>query len=223
MDDSTASTEHARKAADRFDQWAENYGEDRISGWFQHYQQLALDKFGFRGNERFMDAGCGTGWAVRQAAKNLPDGEAFGIDISPLMVKKAASLSYTEKNCQFSRANTESIPYEANHFDSILCTFSFHHYRDPQAALAEFRRVLKKDGTLVIVDSARDVSLAIWMQDRWRRYLERSHVRYYTVDELTHLLDKSGFGFKDEITIEKGMFKFGKLFTGLMIIVCQQI
>jgi ubiquinone/menaquinone biosynthesis C-methylase UbiE len=223
MNDSAASSKHAQKAADRFDQWADSYGEDRISRWFQHYQHSALDKFGFHGSERFLDVGCGTGWAVRQAAKNLPDGEAFGIDISPLMVRKASSLSHTVTNTRFSQANAESIPYDANYFDSILCTFSFHHYRDPLAALGEIRRVLNKNGTLVIVDSARNVSLAIWMQDRWRRYLERSHVRYYTVDEMKGLLEKSSFDIKSDVITENGFLKFGKIFTGLMIIVCHPI
>jgi SAM-dependent methyltransferase len=222
MSNATPSEAHAKQAADRFDDWAESYGDDRISGWFQHYQQAALDKFAFTGSERFLDVGCGTGWAVRQAATSLPNGSAHGIDISPAMVKKATGLSQAIRNCEFSEANSESIPHEDKYFDSILCTFSFHHYQDPIAALSEFKRVLKDDGMLVIVDSARDVSFAIWLQDRGRRYLERSHVKYYTVKELKSLVEKSGFAIKEDIHTESGFMRFGKAFTGLMFQVCRK-
>ena len=222
MDNTTPSKEHAKQAADRFDDWAESYGDDRITGWFQHYQQTGLDKFAFTGSERFLDVGCGPGWAVRQAATALPNGSAHGIDISPAMVKKATGLSQAISNCEFSEANSESIPYDDNYFDSILCTFSFHHYQNPIGALNEFKRVLKDDGMLVLVDSARDVSLAIWLQDRGRRYLERSHVKYYTVKELKSLVEQSGFALQEDIHAESGFMKFGKAFTGLMILVCQK-
>jgi len=217
------SKAHAKQAADRFDDWADSYGDDRISGWFQHYQQTALDLFDFNGEEQFLDVGCGTGWAVRQAAKSLSDGYAHGIDISPGMVEKAKGLSDSIGNSQFTVANSEEIPYSDNYFDSILCTFSFHHYQNPLTALSEFSRVLKKDGTLVIVDSARDVSLAIWLQDRGRRYFERSHIKYYTINELKSLIGQSGLRLKGNVKTENGFLRFGKAFTGLMIVVCEPV
>ena len=82
------------------------------------------------------------------------------------------------------------------------------------------RRVMKNDGTLVLLDAARDVSLAIWLQDRWRRQFERSHVRYYTTTEMKALVEKAGFSLVGEI-ISLNKFKdHGKLFTGLALLEC---
>ncbi len=211
---------HLQRAAERFDEWAETYGEDRISGWFQHYQQTGLGRFDFEGSEHFLDVGCGTGWAARKAASMLPRGQALGIDISPAMIQRATRLAGVLDNCEFRLANAERLPRETDSIDAILCSFSFHHYPRPLAALAEFRRVLKPGGRLVLIDSARDTSLAIWMQDRWRRYLEPGHVRYYTVAEMQTLLAQSGFVTRGDIQTERGVFRFGKVFTGLMIVSC---
>ncbi|MGI9318681.1 MAG: class I SAM-dependent methyltransferase [bacterium] len=222
MHKQSSSEAHAHKTAERFDEWAENYADDRISKWFQHYQQTALNKFNFSGTERFLDVGCGTGWAVRYATESLPQGSACGIDISSRMIEKATHFSRSISNCEFSVANSESIPYEDEFFDSVLCTFSFHHYQNPLGALAEIRRVMKPDGAIVIVDSARDVSFPIWLQDRGRRYFERSHVKYYSVKEMRNLVEQSGLKLRSSIHTENGMFKFGKVFTGLMLLICER-
>ncbi len=43
-----------------------------------------------------------------------------------------------------------TIPRSDKTFDAILCTEVFEHIPDPLAALSEFSRLLKKDGTLIL-------------------------------------------------------------------------
>ena len=214
---------HAELAAKRFDSWAGSYQEDRISGWFRNYQSRALQKFSFSGSERFLDVGCGPGWAVRQAGCRLPRGHAYGIDISPAMVRKAGQSTTNQVNCSYFLGNAEAIPFEDGFFNALLCTFSFHHYKNPDIALSEFRRVLNDNGSLVIVDAARDLSRIIWLQDRWRRHFERSHVCYYTVQELLDLIADAGLSTAQPPETETGFRKFGKLFTGVAILVCKPV
>ena len=137
------------------------------------------------------------------------------------MINKARQISASYDNCRFHLGNAEAMPFEDNFFNALLCTFSFHHYRNPAAALSEFSRVLKKSGTLVLIDSARDLSHAIWLQDRYRRYFERSHVCYYTVDELSELIAQAEFRVCNPAERESGFRKFGKMFTGIVILVCK--
>lgn len=212
---------HAGEAAKRFDSWADSYGEDRISGWFRNYQARALQKFNFSGSERFLDIGCGPGWAVREAGRQLPHGQAYGIDISPAMIEKAEELNLGQENCSYHLGNAEAIPFDDSFFNAVLCTFSFHHYKHPDVALSEFSRVLEDDGILVIIDAARDQSSIIWLQDRFRRYFERSHVCYYTAHELLDLVRTSGLTTVEPPETESGFMKYGKLFTGLVILVCR--
>ena len=216
--DSMKKSSHAQLAAARFDDWAETYGEDRISAWFSHYQSRAIASMGLTGQMSFLDVGCGVGKAVVEAARSLDSGRACGIDISPAMIAKAKKLSPPSAQIHFEVADSESIPFDERSFDRVLCTFSFHHYAKPDIVLQEIRRIMKPNGTFVLVDAARDVSLAIWLQDRWRRYLERSHVKYYTVAEMRQLLTNAGFS--AEFHTIKRFRDHGKLFTGLMLAEC---
>jgi len=211
---------HNQQAIAHFDEWSRTYGADRLTPWFTFYQSLAMSKLNIAEGYGFLDVGCGTGWAVREAAKRLKFGKACGIDISLKMIEKAISQTPIGHNTEFRAANSEAIPYPDESFSSILCTCSIHHYQNSLQALSEMRRVMKNDGTLVLLDAARDVSLAIWLQDRWRRQFERSHVRYYTTTEMKALVEKAGFSLVGEI-ISLNKFKdHGKLFTGLALLEC---
>jgi ubiquinone/menaquinone biosynthesis C-methylase UbiE len=211
---------HSERAAARFDDWSKTYGEDRISSWFRFYQTLAISKLDLAQRSSFLDVGCGTGWAVREAAKQLKLGKACGIDISPKMIAKAVAQTPSSGNIELRIASSEAIPYPDESFSAVLCTCSFHHYQNPISSLIEIRRVMKRDGKLALLDSARNVSLAIWLQDRWRRYFERSHVRYYTTMEMSFLLEKARFKLCGEITTIKRFLDHKKTFTGLMLVEC---
>ncbi|MCP5110075.1 MAG: class I SAM-dependent methyltransferase [bacterium] len=213
--------QHAELAARRFDKWAGSYGEDRISSWFRHYQSLAISSLSIERRGGFLDVGCGTGWAVRAAAQQLGGGPCAGIDISPRMIQKASAHEGSTK-CDFRIADVHSIPFPDETFGSILCTCSFHHYAKPHDALVEIRRVLSNGGRFALVDSARDLSIPIWIQDRLRRHLEPSHVRYYTTRELRELLEGAGFEIIGKIRQFKRIMHHGKAFTGLMMAVCRK-
>ena len=49
------------------------------------------------------------------------------------------------------RGHLESIPLRARSVDHILCLVVLEHTRDPRCVLAEFSRVLKPGGTLVMI------------------------------------------------------------------------
>jgi ubiquinone/menaquinone biosynthesis C-methylase UbiE len=43
------------------------------------------------------------------------------------------------------------LPFESGSFDAVVNLISFHHYPHPEQALAEFRRVLRPGGRLVLI------------------------------------------------------------------------
>ena len=152
---------HTQQAADRFDTWADTFGEDRISPWFQFYQTFALSKLDLEAGGGFLDVGCGTGWAVRQAAARLTSSVAAGIDVSPRMIAKAKKLSAASPRVEFLVASSESTPYSNETFRWVICTFSFHHYENPVLSLQEIKRVMRPGGRFVLIDAARDVFFPI--------------------------------------------------------------
>lgn len=197
------STRHNRKVQERFDDWAPDYDASRIRGWFRYFQAIALTRL--EPFERLLDVGCGTGWAVGEATRRQSSTRAHGIDISDQMIREAEKKRASDR-VSFCSATVEAIPFPDQTFDAVLCTGSFHHYGQPLAALAEIRRVMQSEGKLVLIDSARDVHPAIWLQDRLRRYLERGHVRYYTRAELRKLIEKSGLQVVNDIEAIRGFF-----------------
>ena len=216
------SSDHLQKAADRFDDWACTYGEDRISPWFKFNQQLAISKLNLTYGKNFLDVGCGTGWAVREASKIIGNGKACGIDISPKMIEKAKIQSEGFKNVDFKIASSESIPFPDETFDAVICTCSFHHYENPNRVLKEFKRIIKREGKIVIIDAARNIFFPVWVQDRLRRMFERSHVKYYTTSEIKELITRHGLIMVNDITIIKKIMFHKKAFTGMMLIECKK-
>jgi ubiquinone/menaquinone biosynthesis C-methylase UbiE len=213
--------EHQETVARRFDRWAPDYDTGRISRWFQFFQAVALAKIPTGEGFRFLDVGCGTGWAVRTMARRSKVSVSCGIDLSAQMIEKAKAASVgSDARIEFSIADVSDIPYPADHFDAVICTCSFHHHTDPMQSLSEMRRVLKSEGKLVIIDSARDVFFPIWVQDMLRRRFEKGHVRYYTTGEMAKMVRNAGLRQARELVTVKRFMMLKKVFTGLMIVEC---
>ncbi len=49
-------------------------------------------------------------------------------------------------------ASSDSMPFEDETFDCILCTDTLHHLRNVDGTLSEIARVLKKSGRILIMD-----------------------------------------------------------------------
>ena len=60
-----------------------------------------------------------------------------------------------EADLRFFVADAERLPFDDDSFDAIHSKDSLHHMDDPRAALAEYRRVLRPGGTLVIIEGNR--------------------------------------------------------------------
>lgn len=181
-----------RKAAARrrFDRWAGSYELDRRSRFNAKPQAEALAALSLQPGDRFLDVGCGTGAAVRTAATIAE--RAVGADISPEMVGRARELADALPRAEFFVADSERLPFPAGAFTALLCSASFHHYPDPERALAEMARVLAAGGRLAIADGTSD-RRASRVADRLLRRFDRSHIRLYRSDELVELAAAAGF------------------------------
>jgi SAM-dependent methyltransferase len=100
--------------------------------------------------ERVLDVGCGTGWMTRTAARATGDGHALGVDISEMLVARAAAKADEEgiPNVAFTVADAQVHPFEADSLDVAISRFGIMFFADPVAAFANFGRALAPGGRL---------------------------------------------------------------------------
>ncbi|MDD4902561.1 MAG: class I SAM-dependent methyltransferase [Patescibacteria group bacterium] len=94
------------------------------------------------GQEKYLDAGCGTGLISR----HLPAGSA-GVDLNPRNIAKA---KINAPGNEYYLADLENIlPFTADFFRTVVCTEVLEHLLQPEKALAEISRILQPDGLLI--------------------------------------------------------------------------
>jgi ubiquinone/menaquinone biosynthesis C-methylase UbiE len=105
-----------------------------------------------------LEVGCGTG-SLTLAAKRQAGaaGKVFGIDIIPGMIEvsrqKAAQANL---DVTFQTGSIDDIPFPANEFDVVMCSFMIFHMSEPlrRKGITEIYRVLKPQGRLLVLDLA---------------------------------------------------------------------
>jgi len=63
-----------------------------------------------------------------------------GVDLAPRMLELASRLN---PGCTFREASVDSMPFDDETFDAIVCAFGIGHFPDPPAAVAECARVAR--------------------------------------------------------------------------------
>lgn len=182
-------SKHISSNVEKWNKWAEIAdGKGLLFYFLRKAQSKLITILDIKENQNFLDIGCGTGWAVGQAARVVSNRGAFyGIDLSPKMIEKAKENFIGNVNFHFYEANSESIPLEDNFFDIIICTNSFHHYLHPEKAMKEIHRVLKSGGKIFILDPAAD-SWFIKIIDKVIKLFEPQHVKIYSTQEFKNLM-----------------------------------
>ena len=195
-------SKHTRLNKVKWDKWAETFDDDN---WKNNYLRKAqsnlISLLNLKENMRFLDVGCGTGWALGEISRRLDDkGEFCGIDMSDRMIEKTAGNYGGRNNFRFITANAESIPIRNDLFDTVICTNSFHHYLNPLKALKEIRRLLKSGGTVYILDLSADY-LIIKVLDKASKTFDRSHVKLYSTREFKKLFENAELIYSETKTI----------------------
>ena len=119
-----------------------------------------LEKLNLKGNEVFMDAGCGDGHIAIKALKDyLPDGMAYAVDNYDISINELEE--YKKENNLENLINihadlTEDIPQiEDNAVDLIFMLNVVHGFkasRNMDDVIEKLLRILKKQGRIAIVE-----------------------------------------------------------------------
>lgn len=97
--------------------------------------------------KRVLDAACGEGYGSHLLKATAA--EVIGVDLSRLAIEHARS-KYSDSNVTFRQADVTQLPMEDDSVDAIVSFETLEHLAEQDEMLAEFRRVLRPDGFLLI-------------------------------------------------------------------------
>jgi SAM-dependent methyltransferase len=131
-----------------FDDWARRGRAEGMSDSHGPAARMAFDRLDLQPDGRFLEIGCGNGYAVRWAARACPAGLAVGIDVAEEMIERARALSAELDNVEFRHGLFPGVSLPATRFDAVFSMETLYYLPEPtlDAALAEVARLLIPGG-----------------------------------------------------------------------------
>jgi ubiquinone/menaquinone biosynthesis C-methylase UbiE len=119
-----------------------------VTGYHEHLSGLTtqsvdalLDAAHVSAGSRVLDVATGAGYVAGAAARREAD--PIGIDFSVAQVRLARE---TYPSVRFEQGDAEALPLESDTFDAVVNAFGMCHLPNPELALSEAFRVLKRGG-----------------------------------------------------------------------------
>lgn len=164
--------------------------------------------------KKILDVATGTAdFAIESLAIN-PD-KVVGVDISEGMLsvgkKKIAKMGLEDK-IELKLGDSEKLPFSNEQFDAVIVSFGVRNFENLEKGLSDIHRVLKKDGTLVVLEFSQPESFpfkqiynfyfkyilpligkVISKDNAAYTYLPESVKVFPYGNEFTGILDKIGF------------------------------
>ncbi len=110
--------------------------------WFDWY----FDQLDLPAGACILEMGCGTGWLwSMNRARIPPDWQLTLVDFSFGMLEATRAVGLP---ADFVQGDAQAVPFATGHFDAVIANHMLYHVPDVSLALSEFRRVLRRDGTL---------------------------------------------------------------------------
>ena len=100
--------------------------------------------------ERILDIAAGTGTSSAALAKT--GAHVVAADFSEGMIEVGRRRQAGNANIEFVQADATALPFADNEFDAVTISFGLRNVVEPKKALAEFYRVTKPGGRVVICE-----------------------------------------------------------------------
>lgn len=119
-----------------------------------------ISELNLKGNETFMDAGCGDGHiAIKVVEEYLPDGTVYAVDVYDASIEDMEAYkaeNNVENLINIEADITKGIPgVDDESIDVVLMVNVFHGFRASRTmdeVIDEFARIIKQDGKIAIMD-----------------------------------------------------------------------
>ncbi|WUH99663.1 methyltransferase domain-containing protein [Spirillospora sp. NBC_00431] len=145
----------------------------------QAYKQHVMDSLGLEPGQTVLDIGCGPGTdLVSMAAAVSPNGRVIGVDRDPAMVDEARARLAGQLLGEVRSGDAHALPLDEGSVDRARTDRVLQHVADPSRVLAEFRRVSRPGGRIVMAEPDWDGLLI----DSPDRAVSRGLTRFITTE-----------------------------------------
>jgi len=127
------------------------------------YKKYHWAEFEYHTGEEVLEIGCGIGTDAVEYAKNGANVTAVDLGFDQIRLTKLNFDLHHLPYKEIKEANAESLPFADNSFDLVYCDGVIHHTPNTGQAIREIFRVLKPDGTALVLVYARG----------WKHYVKR--------------------------------------------------
>lgn len=214
------SSEKADKVRAMFGAIADSYDlNNRVhsAGRDQAWRKYAVRAAGVRRGDSVLDVACGTGDLTEAFAATVA-ARVVGGDFTPRMldiarVKQAALSEGSKAKIEYVGADATALQFGDASFDVVSIAFGIRNVTEPAKALAEFYRVLKPGGRLIVLEFDRPSFAPVrWLNDfycgwvmprtaTWisgdksgaYKYLPRSVATFLSRRHLIEAMERAGF------------------------------
>lgn len=103
--------------------------------------------------DRALEIATGPGYVAMALAERCR--EVVGVDLTaaPIAIGQRTSRERGLTNVRFEVGEADNLVYGNGEFDVVVCRFAFHHFRNPEAILAQMCRVCCTGGTVAVEDT----------------------------------------------------------------------
>jgi len=121
----------------------------------QAWRRAAVRAAAVQPGQDVLDVACGTGDLTQALARGTNAATVTGLDFTRAMLdvaehKRARSADLSR--IRYVEGDAMTLPFPDGSFDALTIAFGIRNVQEPARALAEFRRVLRPGGRLVILE-----------------------------------------------------------------------
>lgn len=135
---------------------------------------------------RLLEVGCGSGAVLQSMQKK-------GWQVSGLDFDQAAVDNAKAKGLEVYHGQLADQAFADETFDAVVMSHVVEHLPSPFEVLAECRRILKRDGVLVLLTPNADSMGHRHFRQNWRGLEPPRHLQIFTLRSLAEIAARAGF------------------------------